>query len=467
MDEFDLDRATEVGWAGFLTRLAGHLTTTDQPLRITPYGAGSETAPVLEVLPDGDVLRAELHTPAGRPPLDDEHHRHLLSLGWHEAHEAHGAQGTDGLQGAQGTEEERGAAGSAADAQGDAGRTAYAVDLPRSHAHLLAAVITDTLRQVVGAPHPAFLDAGTLTITPPDPDQAQERPQVDLDEAVRVTTPAQLRAAVETTLHATMGHPPRRDADGDVPIVFGTTLVYVRTADAQPVVSIFAILVQDVADLDAARREVGILNRESVFAKFHLVGRQVVASVAIPSLPFVPRHLVGMIELMGRELDRLDDALALRVQGRRWIDVMTGKGPGGAEPVPAGEESSGDGAGDGPSGDGAGDAPATEDEDGASDDGELPEELLTLLNLDPEGQERLEPALVADVCHHDRSLILRFIRIAEEQTISWRQSVDEARAAGDVEEARVATGELHGWQSTVRDLRAALRHVVTFGQGEG
>ncbi|WP_431473752.1 T3SS (YopN, CesT) and YbjN peptide-binding chaperone 1 [Ornithinimicrobium sp. W1665] len=315
---------------------------------------------------------------------------------------------------------------------------------------------------MVGAPHPAFLDAGTLTITPPDPDQAQERPQIDLDEPVRVTTPAELRQAVETTLHATMGHPPRRDADGDVPIVFGTTLVYVRTADAQPVVSIFAILVQDVADLDAARREVGILNRESVFAKFHLVGRQVVASVAIPSLPFVPRHLVGMIELMGRELDRLDDALALRVQGRRWIDVMTGKGPGGAEPVPAGDESSGDGAGDVPSGEGGEDGGR---EDG--DDGELPVELLTLLNLDPEGQERLEPALVADVCHHDRSLILRFIRIAEEQTISWRESVDEARAAGDVEEARVATGELHGWQSTVRDLRAALRHVVTFGQSEG
>ncbi|MGD8201045.1 T3SS (YopN, CesT) and YbjN peptide-binding chaperone 1 [Ornithinimicrobium sp. W1679] len=446
MDEFDLDRATEVGWAGFLTRLAAHLATTAEPLRITPYGAGSESAPVLEVRPDGDVLRAELRTPGDRPPLDEEHHRHLLALGWHEEPAVPSSPSAAEHEG-----EDHGARG-----------TAYLVELPRTHAHLLAAVVSDTLRQVVGAPHPAFLDAGTLTITPPDPDQAQELPQIDLDEPVRVTTPAELRQAVETTLHATMGHPPRRDADGDVPIVFGTTLVYVRTADAQPVVSIFAILVQDVADLDAASREVGILNRESVFAKFHLVGRQVVANVAIPSLPFVPRHLVGMIELMGRELDRLDDALALRVQGRRWIDVMTGKGPGGAEPVPAGDESSGDGAGDVASGEGG--------EDGGrenGDDGELPVELLTLLNLDPEGQERLEPALVADVCHHDRSLILRFIRIAEEQTISWRESVDEARAAGDVEEARVATGELHGWQSTVRDLRAALRHVVTFGQSEG
>ncbi len=434
MDEFDLDRATEVGWAGFLTRLAGHLATTTEPLRITPYGAGSESAPVLEVRPHGEVLRAELRTPGDRPPLDEGHHRHLLALGWHEEPATPSSPSTTEPQG-----DEHGTRGAA-----------YLVELPRTHAHLLAAVVSDTLRHVVGAPHPAFLDAGSLTIAPPDPDdEVRARPEIDLDEPVRVTTPAQLRQAVETTLHATMGHPPRRDADGDVPIVFGTTLVYVRTADAQPVVSIFAILVQDVADLEAARREVGILNRESVFAKFHLVGRQVVASVAIPSLPFVPRHLVGMIELMGRELDRLDDALALRVQGRRWIDVMTGRGPGGAESLPA--EPPG----------------MPEDAGGPGTDDVLPEELLTLLNLDREGPVALEPAVVADVCHHDRSLILRFIRIAEERTISGRAAVDEARDAGDVEGARAATDELHRWQSTVRDLRAALRHVVTFGQAEG
>lgn len=422
MDGFDLDRATEVGWAGFLTRLAAHLATATEPLRITPYGAGSESAPALEVRPDGEVLHAELRIPEGRPALDEQNRRHLGSLGWREE-----------------------------------SPTAYLLERPRTHAHLLAAVVSDTLRHVVGAPHPAFLDAGSLTIAPPDPaDDVAVRPEIDLDEPVRVTTPAELRQAVETTLHATMGHPPRRDADGDVPIVFGTTLVYVRTADAQPVVSIFAILVQDVADLEAARREVGILNRESVFAKFHLVGRQVVASVAIPSLPFVPRHLVGMIELMGRELDRLDDALAVRVQGRRWIDVMTGRGPGGVE-TPSATPDTRDGTGGQEEGDlGSGQAP----------DG-LPEELLTLLNLDREGPVPLEPALVADVCHHDRSLILRFIRIAEERTISGRGAVDEAREAGDVERARAATEELHRWQSTVRDLRAALRHVVTFGQAEG
>jgi hypothetical protein len=404
MDEFDLDRATEVGWAGFLTRLAGHLGSSTEPLRISAYGADEGTFPVLQITPGDDVLHGELSGPDGIAWPDAARREHLLALGWH---------GDDG----------------------------YGITLPRSHAHLLASIVTDTLREVVGAPHPAFLDAGALTISaPPGPDEGgPEPPQIDLDQAIRVITPGELRQAVETTLHAAMGHPPRHDADGDIPILYGTTLVYVRTADSQPVVTIFGILVQDVEDLEAAHREVGILNRQSVFAKFHVVGDQVVASVAIPSLPFVPRHLVGMVELMGKELDQLDDALALRVRGRRWIDLMTGEG---AAPVEPEED------------------PDEEDVD------ELPEELLTLLQLDADGDGRLEPALVADVCRRDRSLILRLIRIAEEQTISWRESVDEARAAGDVEEARTATDEVQGWQATVSDLRAALRHLVTFGRGD-
>ena len=94
-------------------------------------------------------------------------------------------------------------------------------------------------------------------------------------------------------------------------------------------------------------------------------------------------------------------------------------------------------------------------------------ELATLLQLDAEGAG-LAPALVAEVCHHDRDLILRLIRLAEEQTISWRASVGQARAAGDADAARDAAQELRGWARTVRDLRAALRHVVTFGgQAEG
>lgn len=416
-DEFDLDRSIEVDWASFQSRLAEHLSGSDEPLRVTPMTAEDVAVPVVQVVPDQDVLHATLLAPSGAPEAwpDPARRGHLLSLGWQVVE----------------------------------GGNAYRMQLPRTHAHLLAAVLTDTLQEVVGTPHPAFLDAGALSIRAPDeppPAENVPRPQLDLDRAILVGSPSELRDAVETTLHAALGHPPRHDADGDIPILYGSALVYVRTADSQPVVSIFAIVVQDVADLEVARREVMILSRRSVFAKFHLVGRQIIASVAIPSLPFVPRHLVGMVELVGREIDALDDDLALRVRGRRWLDVMSGApapraaseqdapdlpGPGGGEPLP--EEP-------------------------------LPEELLTLLQMGARGTG-LDPAAVAEVCHRDRGLIVRLIRLAEEQTISWRRSVQTARSAGDVDAARAATGELRGWQSTVKDLRAALRHVVSFDPG--
>ncbi|GGK70095.1 T3SS (YopN, CesT) and YbjN peptide-binding chaperone 1 [Ornithinimicrobium pekingense] len=432
MDEFDLDRTTEVGWASFLSRLADHLATLAGPLTLRPLGGEDDGSPVLEVSvrddgPGEAGLHAELRPAAGAPWADDDRSRHLMALGW----------------------------------TADPDRTAYLLELPRSHAHLLAAVMTDTLREVVGVPHPALLDAGELTIAAPAEDEQGERdaqpvPDLDLDTAVTVRTPAELRGLVDATLHAALGHAPRHDHDGDVPILFGSALVYVRTADAQPVVTVFAIPVQDIGDLEAARHEVEIFNRRSVFGKLHLVGRQLVASVSIPCLPFVPRHLVGMVELMGREIDRLDEDLALRVRGRRWIDLLAGTTPAGPGGAPAGTD------GGAPSAPGPAPRASQPPEEEA-----LPGELATMLQLDASGTA-LPPARVAEICHHDRDLILRLIRLAEERTIEARASVGRAGAAGDADAARSAGDEVRRWSRTVRVLRAALRHVVTFGgPGEG
>ena len=45
------------------------------------------------------------------------------------------------------------------------------------------------------------------------------------------------------------------DEDGDVPLPHGDHVVYVRVLERDPVVSIFATIVLDVEDIDAARRE--------------------------------------------------------------------------------------------------------------------------------------------------------------------------------------------------------------------
>ena len=149
----------------------------------------------------------------------------------------------------------------------------------------------------------------------------------------------------------------------------------------------------------------------------------------------------------------MDEDLALRVGGRRWVDVLSGDAPRqgslatGPEPgVPS------DGGG-GPDPGGAAEGRETDEH---PEEEELPSELQTLLQLDADGDERLEASLVADVCHHDRDLILRLLRIAEEQTLTWRDAVDEAREAADAEEVSAATTEITGSTS-----RLGLRYVIS------
>jgi hypothetical protein len=93
------------------------------------------------------------------------------------------------------------------------------------------------------------------------------------------------------------------------------------------------------------------------------------------------------------------------------------------------------------------------------EDAELPSDLLTLLQLDPDG-DGLEPDLVADVCGWDRERTLTYIRIGERQEIAWREAVLQATADGDVEEAEACNHELAGWHRTVVDLRNGLRAIV-------
>ena len=91
---------------------------------------------------------------------------------------------------------------------------------------------------------------------------------------------------------------------------------------------------------------------------------------------------------------------------------------------------------------------------------ELPEQLMTLLQLDRDGETPLEPRLVSSVCDHDRGLLLRLIRIVELEVISWGSSTEEARSADDADTAAICEGEAASWQQTLSQLRAALRYLV-------
>lgn len=127
---------------------------------------------------------------------------------------------------------------------------------------------------------------------------------------------AELDAIVEAELAAILGHPPVRDADGDVVLRVGSTLVFLRTAaDAQDIV-LFSAVVHDVAGRSRAAEVINDLNVEARWVKFQLVRDRVFVMTSVPARPFVPAHLHQAVQVMSQVADGVDDELAMKLNGR-------------------------------------------------------------------------------------------------------------------------------------------------------
>ena len=205
----------------------------------------------------------------------------------------------------------------------------------------------------------------------------------------------------------------------------GSAVVFVRTLTHAPLIRIWAVVTLAVGDLDRAKFEVEVLNRDRPFAKFVLIDDRIVAHVHMPAAPFVPEHLRQMLTMMCGLADEVDDDLAVRVRGRRFLE------PSDLHETEAGGES-----------ESIGIHPA----------------MLTLLQLDAESPGSIKPSLAARVCENDAELLLTLIRWNEQQEIAWRTARDDATDAGDPDdEADACEHERAHAQRTTKLLRKALR----------
>jgi T3SS (YopN, CesT) and YbjN peptide-binding chaperone 1 len=102
--------------------------------------------------------------------------------------------------------------------------------------------------------------------------------------------------------------------------VSGTAVVFVRTLPQAPLIRIWAEVAVEVSDLDRAKFEVQVLNRDRPFAKFVLVDDRILAQVHLPASPFAPEHLRSALAMMCELADEVDDDLAVRVSGRRFLE---------------------------------------------------------------------------------------------------------------------------------------------------
>jgi len=293
----------------------------------------------------------------------------------------------------------------------------YWIRLPLTHVDQVASMAVEAMRDVFRILHPSYLCSDGVdwqselfppTPAPPEPESPATFPD----------NQGELDALIERTLSHILNEVPDRDDDGDIPIRTGRTVLFVRTQEGSPMIRLFALMARDVADHDAALREVDRLNRAVDGVKFILHNSTVIATAGLLAWPFAPTQFQTLLTHMCDAVAKQEAVLIERVGGRHFVGD------------PAADE--------------------TEEDD-------IHPAMLSILQLDAERPGALRPKDAAKICGNDPDLLLELIRWNEEQEIAWRQSRDETE---DPEEARACEIERKHAHRTVKLLRKALRRVL-------
>ena len=426
--EFDLDKRLAIAWIQLGGRLTSALTglTPAETLVIelpSPYDEAELTGatPYLQFFSYGDdLVRGEV---SSNHILDERHHlsgaqeRALLELGW-------------------------AAPPSDVGNLGDNESANFWIDAPAIDLAELAGTSVATIRDVFGIPHPSFLIAAgpngelggaaeSLGLPRPSPEEPQTA-AADEPIAIEARDRDHLIELVDAALVSVVGGVPAHDDDGDIPIRSGSAIVFVRVAVDGPFIELFSPVLVEVEGSPLALERISQLNRWVRFVSFGWDSGTVHASMHLYCHPFVPEHLRHAVGVLTSVADRLDDELRLGLGGRQFFGETEDTG---TDEEPVADK---------------------------SDTDELPEALLTIIQLDAhgEGERAISAEEVANICGRNRRDILRYIRISELEVINWRSSAEEALAEGDNDEWAAANHEGKAWQSTVDLLRSALRLVA-------
>ena len=311
IDDFDIDRSIAQAWAEFQARLSDIVSMIDDSADLT-IGTGSasdDPGPYLRLSsPRPHLVRGEA---AGNAVLGEdfrlgaEQVATMERLGWQPPTE-------DG-----GRPEDAGPA--------DAN---FWLELPQDEADRISELAVGALRDVYGVQHPIFLAPDQLAevLQPtPTPIEAPSAPAT-ADLAVRTAAPSvdarmpsnrhHLEELIDAELADMFGYQPIRDAEGDIAIRVGSTMLFLRAASDGQEVIVFAAVVHDVAGRSRAAEVLNDLNVEARWVKFQLVRDRVFVTVSVLARPFVAAHLRQAVMILAETADGIDDELATKLNGR-------------------------------------------------------------------------------------------------------------------------------------------------------
>lgn len=212
----------------------------------------------------------------------------------------------------------------------------------------LAVVITRTLRDVYGAPHPAFVVYGArdgedepLTLNGPL-GTARHESTLDMSEAdldivgaeEEDDSPLDLPERVRTVVAALLKTTPEElslDQDGDIGIRSGSAMVFVKVRENPPLVDVFSPLLTEVEPTEQLFERLSDLTNRMPIGRLYCTNGTVWASVPVMGRRFQATHLVLAIQVMTGLADELDDRLQGEFGGKRFFSEGDKPALGGTE----------------------------------------------------------------------------------------------------------------------------------------
>ncbi|WP_433212758.1 T3SS (YopN, CesT) and YbjN peptide-binding chaperone 1 [Dactylosporangium sp. CS-047395] len=310
-------------WREFARQLVDGLrglepgTTLDVTLDPTASGTGDAVYSVQVTGEEDDQLAATAVSNADLPPayrLDRTVIAEIVALGWSPPGVVAGAGESFGLR------------------------------VGKGEAQQLSRLITRTLRDSYGAPHPAFLtylahDAEGRVAPVPALGVARSLASIadaDGDGVVDVVRPgagslAELSEQTEdlplydkvtTVVAKLMKTTPEElpiDPDGDIGIRSGSAMVFVRVRDNPPLVDVFSPILTEVEPTERLYVKLSELTNRMPIGRLYCTNDTVWASVPVFGRDFQATHLMLAVQVMTGLADELDDRLHGEFGGKRFF----------------------------------------------------------------------------------------------------------------------------------------------------
>jgi hypothetical protein len=224
----------------------------------------------------------------------------------------------------------------------------FGITAPRTAADRLSKVITRTLREIFGSPHPAFLlytavdgTGGAVTDAPTlgsarseESEGVSQLNHINLDELP-------LERSVAFVLSAMLKVAPDSlpvDQDGDIGIRAGSAMVFVRVRDNPPLVEVFSPVLTEVEENQRVYQRLSELTHRMPIGRLYYAGGTVWAGVTVFGRDFRPTHLMLAVEVMTGLADELDDRLRNEFGGRRFFGDADEGAPAVPEQPTSGDE---------------------------------------------------------------------------------------------------------------------------------